>query len=90
MTRWHNANKKKPYPGEKVLIYPPQTLTAEWCDKKQIWISGDYPLPAYPYALSNVQKWAYIDYPRKSFERAMCSRKWNPWWKLIWKKIINK
>jgi hypothetical protein len=78
--KWYNADKKKPYSSEKVLIYPSVVPTAYWDKKKEVWISGMYPLPAYPCEV-RVQKWAYINYPKKSLEYKECSRNWEPWWK---------
>ncbi len=79
--KWHKA-KKKPIVNEVVLITPSRPMPlARWDGKK--WISALYPLPAFPCEIRDVKKWAYIDYPKKSFEYIMSSRKKKSWWKRI-------
>ena len=71
--KWYDANKQKPRPGTTVLIHPVRRMkTAYWDGEK--WLNPLYPLPAFPYTMNGIEKWAYIKYPKKS------------WWKRIWKK----
>ena len=73
--KWYDAKKKKPYPGKIVLVCPRKPMPlAYWDNKKEKWISGLYPLPAFPYTINNVEKWAYIDYPKRS----------------LWQRILKK
>ncbi len=77
MTRWYNAEKKKPKNGIEVTAYPrkPYPLIF-WWEKEKAWYyrSPTYCYPVGPYYEKLIKKWAYIKYPKKR----------------IWKRIINQ
>ncbi len=73
--KWYKAKKKKPYPGETVLILPSfGGGIAKWNHRNKRWSSRDTYLSYHD--ANNIEKWAYIDYPKGSFEKTMCSRFW--------------
>ncbi len=92
--KWYNAEKKKPYGGEYVLIWPSAPwIIAYWDHKKKAWYYTHGYKQYYHESLcptSIIKKWAYINYPIDSLEHITCSRKWNPWrlkLESIWRKI---
>ena len=69
--KWHNSSKK-PKIGTIVLITSNTRIPTAFWDGKR-WISSLYPMPAFPYEIKNVRKWAYIKDPN-SWDNRKSSR----------------
>jgi len=88
--KWYDASKKKPVGQENVLICPSGGNPIGFYREGK-WLKEER---GYCRVIRNVQKWAYIDYPKASFEYLTCSRKWRTlvykcYWK-IWRVVVKK